>query len=231
MGEVVKQIGQAAGIKDVGGAVGGDLGNAINGGAVDIGGAMANKYTGGTANPFESGGTINKFIKGPDKPGDPPPDPNLAKIHQQQLDNARNFRGNLPGMESQMDSQLQRAGQGQLNQNLQGLKSQDSARGLLYGGLHAGREQGARGQMANSLAQGRSNINSAAQDAANTLDQQALQSGINIQKNSQAIQDDIYAQALGAMQTQNATFSGGMGLLGGGLAKGMLGSGAGAAMA
>lgn len=226
MGQVTHAISSATGINP-----GGDLGSALNSDSVDIGGAYLNKYTGGTANPFESGGNINKLIKGPDKPDAPPPDPNLAKIHQQQLSNASNFRANTGNMENQMYSQLQQQGQGQLNQNLSGIRSMNSRRGLLYGGVNAGQEQGARGQMAQSLAAGRSNINAGVQGAADTLDQQAVQTGLGIQKNTQAIQNDIYAQALGSMQTQNAMFSGAMGLLGGGAAKGMMGSGAGAMMA
>lgn len=169
-----------------------------------------NKYTGGSASPFSGNGgnVFNTITNAPTKPDAPGTDPSLAAVEEQQLTGAEKFRKDMPSMQSKLGSQLARQGQGLLNQNLKDSRSQDSSRGLLYGGLHAGREGAQRSQMANSLAEGRSKINSSVSEAADQLDAQAVDTALGVQRSQTAIQNDIYSQALSSMQTQNAGMNG-----------------------
>lgn len=147
---------------------------------------------------------------------------NLSAVQQAQLANAQSFRQNIPNTEAQLGSQLAQQTNNQMGNAISQTRSNNSARGLLYGGVNAGQEQGIRNQAASNLAQGQSNINANTQNAAFQLDQEAANTGFGIQQSQQAIQNDIYSQALANM---NAASSGISSLLGAGgkVVGGMLG--------
>lgn len=156
-------------------------------------------------------------------PGAPGINKNLGKTQAAQLENAQSFRDRLPGLENQLGHQLGEQSNQQMGQNLHDVRQSNSHRGLLYGGINAGDEQQVRGHAASSLAQGRSNINSGMENAANTLDAQAIKTGMGVQQTQQSIQNSIYGQALANMQAQNQLIGGvfgGMGKIGGLLAAG-----------
>jgi hypothetical protein len=181
---------------------------------------VTNKFTGGLQSPFGQGGVLTNLIAGGQKgPNAPGVDPALIALKQKQVANANAFRKNLPNMQGQMTSQLEEQAQGQLHDTVGTIRQNASNRGLLYGGLRAGSEGKARAGIAKNLAAGKMDINSMTNTAADQMDLDAIQSGINIQKSQQEIQNNVYAQALAKMQGQGAIlgsiFSAGGSILGG----------------
>ncbi len=201
----------------------GDVVSGITKGAGITGGFGAGGILGA-----KTGGTIggeigNMFGSGPSAPDAPGTNPDVAQIHQEQLANARNFRGNMPNMANQMATRLANENNQQLGQTIHNTRVNNSSRGMLYGGVNAGQEAGANARAAVGYAQGRSDINTGLMSNADMLDAQAVGSGIQIQKNSQAIQNDIYAQALARIHGENAMangFMGAAGMVGGGMLAG-----------
>ncbi len=123
---------------------------------------------------------------------------------QQQAMAAHEFRENIPGLSNQMGNQL--AGQvgGQVDQGIKQTQQADSRRGLLYGGMHAGNEQKVRGAGAAQVAQGRSDINKGLLEQADKIDSSAINTGLQIQQQQQAMQDAIYAQAMKSSSNTSA---------------------------
>lgn len=139
-----------------------------------------------------------------------------AQHTQQHL--ASNFRGNIGSTEGNLYNLAQQQGQAGLNQGLGLLKSRNSSRGLLYGGINQGQEGQARSAMSEALANQRSSINSNVENEANLLDQQAVQTGVGIQKNAQQVQNDIYSQAMADMNANNAEWGSALSAIGAGAA-------------
>lgn len=153
-------------------------------------------------------------MSGAGKPAAPGINNNLGTVQSAQLANAANFRQNLPGLENQMGHQLADQSNQQMSQNIQGARQNNSARGLLYGGINAGQEGAIRANAAHGLAAGRSDINQGLLNNANTLDAQAIHTGLGIQQTQQSIQNSIYGQALADMQARGAAIGGLMGGVG-----------------
>ena len=134
-----------------------------------------------------------------------PPEPDDAtKLQNAQIDQAKNFRANLPEMQQRLAQNLasdqSRSTYGLLNQN----KQEMSRRGLLYGGLNAGREGQIRAQGQANLAASTSQMNQDLYSAADQMDAEALNSAHAIRQNSQQIQDAIYSQAMARMNANNS---------------------------
>lgn len=188
----------------------------------------ANQYTFGLANPGANGGYANGIFsklapQSADAPNSPGINSNLQNVQAQQLQNAQSFRANMPSMNAQLTNQMNVQGGNALGQNLQNINSGNSARGLMYGGINAGQQQGARAQMATGLAQGKSEINSNLANAANTLDAQAVQTGMGVQASQNQIENQVYSQAMSMMNLNNSYFGGLMS--GGGKIGGMMAAG------
>lgn len=177
-------------------------------------------YLDSTTHPIEQ--TASDMYSA-DKPAAPGINKNLSNVQNTQVQKAQNFRKGLLGTENSLGHNLAEENNHMLGQNLQGIRQNNSHRGLLYGGLNYGQEQGARVGAARSLAQGRTSINNNMENAANTMDQQAIHTGVGIQQSQQQIQDAIYGQALADMQAKNAALGGfisGAGKIGGAFAGG-----------
>lgn len=132
---------------------------------------------------------------------------------------ATEFRSGLPQMQQQMGDQLTKQSGMQMQQNLRGLNEDDSSRGLLYGGLHQGKEARVRGGAQANLAGAMTHMNSGLQNSANSIDQQAIQTGLGVQQFQQQQQNQIYSRALAEMSASNA-FTGN--IIGTGIATGLL---------
>ncbi len=143
---------------------------------------------------------------------------------------AKQFRNNLPGLENQMGHNLADSAntsmQGSLDQNAQS----NSSRGLLYGGINQGQQQGIRAQTAKSVAQGQSDLNTGLEGAANSMDSSAIQSGFNYQAQQQAMQNQLYKQAMASMASGGAVVGNVLGAVGA-VVGGIYGGGAPGAMA
>lgn len=131
---------------------------------------------------------------------------NASNNLAEQQNNATNYVNNMGSTEENMASNLRSSVGGQMSSNLDNSKSSDSSRGLLYGGIHAGNEGAIRAQASNEMAQGRSNINAGVAAAADQLTNSAIQSGVDIQEQTQTQNNAIYAQALQNMNANNSMF-------------------------
>lgn len=176
----------------------------------NVGGAMA----GVGADMFDPAGIVHKSgddgSRGPDAPG---VDPNLARLRAQQEQNAKQFRANMPGMQKTMGENLKTDANQALSGSLKNINQGNSARGLLYSNINQGQKAGARAKAQSGVAKETANINTGLLNAANTLDAQAIQTGMGIQQTQQQLQDDIYSQAMARMNAQNMQQGAGMGLL------------------
>ena len=127
---------------------------------------------------------------------------------QQQQFQAMDFRANAPQMQNTLYNQLsadvnQAAGQG-----IRAVKQKNSSRGLLYGGINAGNEQGVRATASGQLAKGRSAINQGVMETADQIEQGAINTGLQIQNQQQQMQNAIYANAIARMNADNSQTAG-----------------------
>lgn len=213
----------------------GDIGNAIGGAVSDTANAVAKPFTDiaqGQINPgsilggaaAHVGGILpalgdNLYGSGPDAPPVPGTPGALDQLKQAQINTAKDFRQNLPGMEGQLGNQLASSSNQQLGQDTSSLKQMNSRRGLLYGGVNAGGENKLRASAQGGLSAAKSQLHAGLESQANQLDSEAIQTGVAIQQSQQQMQNLIYQQALARMQSENAM----MGSLfqAGGMAAGM----------
>jgi hypothetical protein len=144
---------------------------------------------------------------------------NSEKMLNQQQYFAKDFRDKLPQMENQMGNQAAGSIGASADQGVRASRASDSSRGLLYGGVHAGHEGAIRGEAAAEMAGARSNINQGLLSAADSMDANAIQTGVAVQQQQQQMQNAIYSQAMAKMNAENASFGGLMsagGMLAGG---------------
>lgn len=199
---------------------------AIGEGVSNIGrnptGAIAG-YLGGTAIGGPVGSVVgtavgaNNLFKPPAQPTAPGVDPGLSAVQQQQQQQAQQFRANLPQNENTAYSDLAQASGANTNQAVRQAGSSNSARGLLYGGVNQGQQQGIRANNQVNLAKGKSDINNQYETEANKMDAAAVGTGVAIQQTQQSVQDQIYKQALLNMNNQNNAFGSLLGAGGAGL--------------
>jgi hypothetical protein len=164
----------------------------------------ASKATGGLSNYFAPAGITGAMFPYNEAPSAPGVDPNLQSLKDKQSQNAQQFRQNIPGMEQTMGNQIKKRGQQNLGQNLNYTKSYNSGRGLLYGGINQGQMQGQRAASAQNVASGINTVNTGLENAANQLDAQAIETGVGIQQNQQAIQNQLYSQAMAQQNANNS---------------------------
>lgn len=146
--------------------------------------------------------------------------------------NAQDYYKNIPQTEEAQFGALQDNGRRQLAGQLQQTNSGANRRGLLYSGLNQGAQQSAVGQYAANLSQGRQQINAQTEQNAYGLQNQAVQSGLALQKQNQGAQDSLYQRALQRRQMSNdqkGQILGGLGYALGGAASGAINGGGGAA--
>jgi hypothetical protein len=130
---------------------------------------------------------------------------------------AQQFRQNIPQTENTLFNQMSSGVNQSMNQGIKNVQQHNSNRGMLYGGVNAGQEGAVRAGAAGSLAQGRSGINSGVENAANSMDQSAIDTGVAIQQQQQQMQNAIYADAMAKMNNQNGAIGGLLGAAGTGV--------------
>lgn len=156
-----------------------------------------------TGNPL--GGVADANMSAPgEAPAAPAMNPELQRLHDQQQSQAKEFRSNLPSMKNQMSEDLKVQNNQAVNQANKQTQGANSARGLLYSGINQGQKLANRSQGQSRLAAATSEANTSLDNAANNMDSQAIQTGVGIQQNAQAIQNQIYSQAQARLAGQNA---------------------------
>lgn len=166
-----------------------------------------------------------------------------SQAHNAQTYYANQFRQNIPQTENTLYNQVGSTVNRNMNQGIKNTQQSNSNRGLLYGGINAGGEAGVRANASSNLASARSSINSGVENAANQMDQGAIDTGIAIQQQQQQMQNAIYSDAMAKMNNSNAGVGGLLGAVGmgvgmymgagtktGAVAGGLLGSQAGKAL-
>jgi hypothetical protein len=198
----------ATGIGGIGNAVGGES-NFVGSGLRHLGddvqhnqGAYGGAIVGGPGGAIV-GAIGDKLSKRPDQPNAPGVDTSTLTAQQRA---AKDFRDSMSNNEESAYSNLSSATNQDLGQNLKNVNQSNNARGLLYGGINQGMRAQQRGQAGYKLAQGRAQINDAYENAANQMDSAAVNTGMMVQQNQQAIQDQIYQQALTTMMNRNQAF-------------------------
>lgn len=142
-----------------------------------------------------------------------------AQNSQEQAQNgqqyaAQQFRANIPQTENTLYDQMASTQNQNMNAGIKQTQQSNSSRGLLYGGIDAGQEQGVRAGASSALASGKSAINSGVETAANSMDQSAIDTGVAIQQQQQQMQDAIYSNAMAQMNAQNGAIGGLLGAAG-----------------
>lgn len=220
MGSAVSQIGAAISnpirqIGSIGGAVtgaalGGPAGALLGRGAgeevsrfaTNLGkspGALTGLAVGGPAGALIG----NELLRPGDAPEAPGIDPSLSEQQKKQLEYAKQFRGNLGAMKAEMGDRYRGQVNRQTEAGVRGQEKMANKRGLLYSGINEGNKAAERSSGAAKTASGIAGINQSLEGAANTLDQQAIQTGLGIQQAQQDIQNSIYSQAMAQLASQN----------------------------
>lgn len=171
-----------------------------------------------------AGNEIQGHLDGSNSP--PPPaapgiDPNLQRLKDKKLQNAQEFRAGMPNMVRMMSEDLKTQANQGLSQANRQTRESASSRGMLYSGVRQGQEQSNRAKTQAGVAQGVSSINAEMENAANTLDAQAVETGVGIQQTQQAIQNQIYSQAMAQMNARNMVMGS---MIGAGAGAGLLAS-------
>lgn len=180
-----------------------------------IGGAVG---TGAGVPGMIGGAGVGSMIQDVFSPGEGPAapgvDPNLENLRKRKQQNAQAFRANIPNMQKEMGEDLKvSANQGLSAQN-KATQEGMSSRGLMYSNINRGAQAANRGRTQAAVAKGTTDINTGLMNAADTLDAQAIETGVGIQQTQQAIQNDIYSQAMARMNAQNSVIGAGLGFLG-----------------
>lgn len=137
-------------------------------------------------------------------PTAPPVPTALQNLQQNQISNANTFAQSLPGMKQQAASGLGQASAVKTAQTVNQNQSNLSARGLGYGGMSAGANASARASGTAGLLNSVSQSNAGFDNASNTMDAQAVETGVGIQQTQQSIQNQLYSQALSAQEANNS---------------------------
>lgn len=206
-----------------GGGGGGGLGNIISSPVQAIGtgiGAIA----GGL--PGAIGGNIVGGLAGQTGPKAPPPpgmDPQLAALQQKRVDEANQFRQNLPGTTQDMGQNLENQSRRQLAGDIASNNMNANRRGLLGSGLNQAANAQSSGTEATNLANSKQQMTNQLQDQADNMENQAVTNGYQYWQSAKGIQDSAYNAALGNMMSAR---SGTMALLGGAAKVGSMAAGA-----
>lgn len=149
--------------------------------------------------------------KAPDAPG---ADQDLEAIKKAQKEQAKQFRAGLPQMQKQLGERIAQANNEQLSGALKDVDRSTNARGLLYGGINQGARGAERADASKRTAEARLSINKQLVDQANQMESAAISTGLQVQQSQQAIQDQIYNQALTNMMQRNQMFGSVLGAAG-----------------
>jgi hypothetical protein len=126
------------------------------------------------------------------------------QMQRQLVNNAKQFRSNIPQLQQQLGQQFRVDANSQMNQGIHNIEQNNSNRGLLYGGLNQGQEAQQRARTQVAVAGGIKGINNDLYQAANTLDAQAVGNGVGVQQTQQAIANDAYSRAMTQMNAEDS---------------------------
>lgn len=143
---------------------------------------------------------------------------NLEQYRASQAQTARSFRDEMPSVAQDQENRIKEQSRRQLSADMSGLRGGFSQRGLLYSGLRRAAETGQSAASAAGAAAERANVNQRLTGQADALDQNAISSGLELQKQKQAAADEDYeAQMASYKQRQQALMGmgGALGSLGG----------------
>ena len=195
MGGVVNAISE--GVKHVGGQIGEGLkhlGGEASKIGLPVGGLL---QQGGRMIAPEEEAAISK-------PGE---DPKITELRRQQMQQAKDFRQNMPSLQEKAFGNVAARENQRLGQEVKDIQAGSNRRGLLYSGLREGKESGARAASASNLASQRSSINDAYEQKAKQLEMNAIDTAFKQQQSQQQIEDEIYNQALANVASKNAASS------------------------
>ncbi len=115
---------------------------------------------------------------------------------------AQEFRSGIPLMENKLVGSLGNQLNQQMGEGLRSTREGAASRGLMNSGLRVKSEEGVRSGTKKAFASGAQSIKRGLLSQADSLDKQAIDSGIAIQQNEQAMNDAIYQQALAQMNAE-----------------------------
>lgn len=183
----------AGSIGEIAGGVQGRLVGGVAGGLVGakIGEKAGNQVSGG----------------GPDLPQPPGVNPDLAELKRRQAEQARDFRTNIEGYKSNAFNQVAKLEKEALGKRMHDVRLDAKRRGLMFSGIRQGNEAKAQSDSSAQLAQSRFDINDLAEQEAQGLEADAIDSGVQQQKMVSQINDSIYNQAIKNMLNRRAGLS------------------------
>lgn len=139
----------------------------------------------------------------------------LAKIRQQQTEQAKSFRAGLPGEQARQNERLQSESRLNLANRLGGVNRNMASRGLMYSGLNQGAQAQERASAAGDLAGNIAQSNAGLENQAQGLENTAVQGGLQQAGLAQGRADLDMAQALEQRRMQQQAQSGLFGAVGG----------------
>lgn len=135
-----------------------------------------------------------------------PEERNQRLLKEGNVSFAKEFQAGIPEMERGLVGRLGQQAAGSIYNNQQAIRESASRRGALYGGGRIAQEQAMRNQIGSGLAQAAQGVHSGLIAKSKELNDQAIQSGIDIRNQQQQIYDDAYARAMAEMQASNQAF-------------------------
>jgi hypothetical protein len=130
------------------------------------------------------------------------------QLQAQQTGAANDFQAGLPGMKANMASMLTQNANQSLQSTDNDIKNNNSARGMSYGGVNAGQQAGAAASAQSGLASSIATGDQGLDQAANSMDAQAIATQTGIQAANQAAQNQAYSRALASQNSNNSLVGG-----------------------
>lgn len=201
--------GVVSGIAETISNVGRDVGNAIGG---DVGQVIGTATTGAFTGTGLLGGIATNALTDSMKPGKKSEalergarvNPALDRYKAEQQAYAEKFQKELPQMQAKMAQDLSRDAHRRMTSQIRETNQGNFSRGLGYGGVNEGQKQAVRSESQSQLAGKIAGANASLENASNTLNAQAVETGLGVQQTQQQIQNQIYQQQLSNQQAQNA---------------------------
>lgn len=169
-------------------------------------------------NPFQEAQSVWRGLFGGDD-GGPAPESEEDKRKRLLLEAnqkyAKDFREGIPEQERKMIGQLGKEASRGLYEGTQSIRQGASARGALYGGGRQAQEQKLRANVGGQLAAGSQKVKTGLLQTAKQLEDQAVQSGIDLRNQQQNLFDQAYQNAMAEMQQEAGLWGNLLGAVGG----------------
>lgn len=141
-------------------------------------------------------------------------DPEYEKQVKMSSQKAREYRGQMPVLRQQQQTQASEGSRQQLAGRMADIKRGASSRGLLYSGLPQAAQSAASAQQAGALAQQRADVNAQLEGQAMGLESAAIQGGLGLQQAKQQVLDRNYENEMNQRMAKQRAVSGLLGTLG-----------------